>query len=51
MEPSIKGAIIAKLVEDAQGLLRQSDGLRERIEAELSQGTLALLEEKVAIGS
>lgn len=51
MEPSIKGAVIAKLVEDAQALLERSGDARERLETELSAETLALLDHKLAIGS
>jgi len=51
MEPSIKGAMIAKLIEDAQYRLQQSGERRPHIEAKLSAETLALLEnDEFAIG-
>lgn len=48
--PSIKGVLIASLVDDVRALLERRGPERERLEAHLSAGTLDLLEEKVEIG-
>jgi len=49
-EPSIKGAAIAKLVEDVQCCLSRSEAVRNRLEARLSAETVRMLEGKVEIG-
>ncbi len=49
-EPSIKGAAIAKLIEDVQACLSRSETDRERLEAMLSAETIRMLEDKVDIG-
>jgi hypothetical protein len=48
--PSIKGVLIAKLVDDVRALLARREVDREQLEARLSAGTLELLEAKVEIG-
>lgn len=50
-EPSIKGAAIAKLIEDVQACLACSETDRVRLEANLSPETVRMLEGKVEIGS
>ena len=50
-EPSIKGAAIAKLIEDVQICLSRSEADRMRLEARLSPATLRMLEGKVEIGN
>jgi hypothetical protein len=47
--PSIKGAVITKLVEDLQALLERSGADRERLQSSLSPESLELLEGKVDI--
>jgi hypothetical protein len=49
-EPSIKGAAIAKLIEDVQVCLSRSEADRGRLEAKLSPETVRMLEGKVEIG-
>jgi hypothetical protein len=50
-EPSIKGAAIAKLIEDVQACLSRSEADRVRLEAKLSPETVRMLEGKVEIGN
>ena len=50
-EPSIKGAAIAKLIEDVQLCLSRSEADRIRLEAKLSPETVRMLQGKVEIGS
>jgi hypothetical protein len=50
-EPSIKGAAIAKLIEDVQACFSRSETDRVRLEAKLSPETIHTLEAKVEIGS
>ena len=50
-EPSIKGAAIAKLIEDVQLCLSRSEADRIRLEAKLGPETVRVLEGKVEIGS
>jgi len=50
-EPAIKGAAIAKLIEDVQEYLARNEADRERLEAGLSRKTLSVLESKVEIGN
>jgi hypothetical protein len=47
VEPSVKGAAIGRLVEDAKKLMARNEADRERIEAQLRSETLALLEGEV----
>jgi hypothetical protein len=49
--PSIKGAAIAKLIEDVQVWLSRSEADRRRLEARLSPETVRMLEGKVEIGN
>jgi hypothetical protein len=50
-EPSIKGAAIAKLIEDVQLCLSRNEADRIRLEAKLSPETVRMLQGKVEIGS
>jgi hypothetical protein len=50
-EPSIKGAAIAKLIEDVQACLARSETDRTRLEANLAPETVRMLEGKVEIGN
>jgi hypothetical protein len=50
-EPSIKGAAIAKLIEDVQACLARGETDRARLEANLAPETVRMLEGKVEIGN
>ncbi len=48
--PSIKGVLMAKLVDDLLALMERSEADRGRLEAQLSASTLELVDAKVEIG-
>lgn len=50
-EPSIKGAMIGRLIDDAKSLVASSAWDREQIEAQLSPETLELFDGKVEMSS